>query len=84
MPRAKPPGDVETKEEAQAFVENLGEEVGEGQQVAESPLDDSTRGDPRCPSDWEVWDCFWCAASNCVNPRWPVFVCVSCHFPNTK
>jgi hypothetical protein len=44
---------------------------------------DATRGDPRCPSDWIVVDCFWCATSNCVNPRWHVASCRNCHGPFT-
>jgi hypothetical protein len=59
-----------------------GDKRGRGSEPGVGQLE-AGRGDPRCPSDWAVYDCFWCAASNCVNPRWHVFSCRSCHGANT-
>jgi hypothetical protein len=51
---------------------------GEGGEPGDGSLD-ASRGDPRCESDWIVVDCFWCAAANCVNPRWHTANCRKCH-----
>lgn len=56
--------------------------AGEMSDAAGAEMTDKA-GDSRCPSDWIVVDCFWCATSNCANPRWHVVFCRKCSKPST-
>jgi hypothetical protein len=82
MTKAKVIRDGATKEEMLKYAETIpGDRKGTGGIPGAGECSDKA-GDPRCPSDWVVYDCFWCAASNCVNPRWHTFNCCSCHGQN--
>lgn len=83
MPKGRIIREGATKTEMEQYAQGIDEQrKGEGG-IPGAGNCDASAGDPRCPSDWVVYDCFWCAASNCVNPRWHVFSCCSCHGVNT-
>lgn len=81
--KAKPLVAGATREENDRHLNTIAADArGRGSEPGVGTLD-AAAGDPRCPSDWRVYDCFWCATSNCANPRWHVFSCRKCHGPNT-
>jgi hypothetical protein len=79
--KGKPVRPGASREEAQEYVKSISaDQKGTGRAPGQA-AEDSEGGDPRCASDWIVVDCFWCAASNCVNPRWHTAICRACHGP---